>query len=103
MSKVMYPEEESVAGLILNSVNDGINSINNASGNCSYTIPNDFVYLNYCLELGNTISNYGQRLVDLYGKVENTDKAFYSTFDNMDANLATIDTTLIKERDRLIK
>jgi hypothetical protein len=103
MGKLMYPEEETVSSIILNSVNDSISSLNNAQSNCNYTIPGDFVYVNYLVDLGNTVSNFNQRLVDLYGKVENTDKSFYATFDNMDAYLNSVDTTVLKERDRLIK
>lgn len=103
MGKLMYPEEETVASLILNTVNDSINSLNGAQGNCNYTIPGDFVYLNYLVDLGSLIADYGQKMVDLYGKVENTDKAFYAAFDSMDAHLSSVDTTVLKERDRLIK
>ena len=103
MSKVVFPENDGISKLVYDTVNSGVNNINKACENCSYTIPNDFVYLNYLLDLGNTVAGFGQQLVDLYGKIEGTDKSFFDTFANIDSSHLSIDNSLIEERERLIK
>lgn len=103
MSKIVYPETESLSSLVRNSLNDGLQSLNNAQNQCVYTIPGDFAYLSYLRGLGSKISGFRQDVLNIYKSIEGIDQSYRATLDSLDGYRESLDLSIIEERSRLIK
>ena len=103
MSKISYPENESINSLTLNTMNDTLRSLNNANNQFSYKVPSDFQCLNALKEISAKLNNHMNELTNIHNKIVGIDKAFAATMDSLDATKDSLNTDVIDERDRLIK
>jgi len=103
MSKIIYPESDSLTSLVRNSMNDTLQSLNKAQGYCSYLIPKDFQYLKYVSNLGVKIAGLGKELNNCYSALGRVDKDFQNTISTIHEVTEILDVSSIEERGRLIK
>lgn len=103
MSKISYPENETLNNLTVNVMNDTLKSLNSAINYYSYRVPNDFQYINALRDVGVRINNHINALNSIHSKIEGIDRAFTATMDSIDAMKDSLKTDVIDERDRLIK
>lgn len=103
MSKINYPENDTLCSLIRNPINDVSNSLTSAQNYCSFSVPNDFPYMQFLREIGGIINNYRNDLNNIFRSCDNIDKGFRATLDSMGAMNNNLNTDVIDERDRLIK
>lgn len=103
MSKIIYPESDTLTSLVRNSMNDTLQSLNKAQGYCSYLIPKDFQYLNYVSNLGGKIAGFSKELNSCYSALGKVDKDFQNAMSAIHESSELLDTASIEERGRLIK
>lgn len=103
MSKLVYPEKESLVNLVRGPLNDTISSLNTAIGQCSFVVPNDFAYLSYLRTLSTTIAEYRGKVYEIFGDIDKIDVGYRNAFDTMSSYKESLDLNVIDERDRLVK
>ncbi len=103
MSKFVYPENESLVNLVRAPLNDTIQSLNTAIGQCSFVVPNDFAYLSYLKSLGTSIAEYRSKVYEIFGDVDKIDVGYRNTFDTMESYNESLDLSVLDGRDRLVK
>ena len=103
MSKISYPDNETLGNLTVNAMNDTLKSLNSAINSYSYTVPSDFQGLKNLKQVGSRISKHITKLDSIHNTIEGIDKAFRATMDSLDSMNNSLDVGIIDERDRLIK
>ena len=103
MSKIVYPETDTLANLVKNPIMDSQKALTQAISYCTYSIPYGFAYLNYLKTLGNKIAELRAESYSIYGAIEKIDFAYQNAFDTLDLYKDGLDLTIIEERDRLVK
>lgn len=103
VSKIVYPENETLASIVRNPINDTLQDLKTAQNYCVFTVPKDFAYLGYLRELGGKILGIRQDLVNLSRNIDEIDKSYSATFDALDTYRQSLDLSTLEERDRLIK
>lgn len=103
MSKIVYPESDTLTSLVRNSMNDTLQSLNKAQGYCSYIVPKDFQYLKYVSNLSGKIAELGSELNKCYNALGKVDKDFQNALSAIHESSELLDTASIEERGRLIK
>lgn len=103
MSKINYPENETLASLVSKPFNDISQSLTSALNYCAFNVPRDFRYLQYLRDIGGIIDGYRNDLTSIFNACENIDKGFRATLDSIDSMNNNLNTDVIDERERLIK
>ena len=103
MTKIIYPESDTLTSLVRNSMNDTLQSLNKAQSYCSYLIPKDFQYLNYVNNLGGKIAGFSKELNKCYSALGKVDRDYQNTLSLIHESCELLDTSTILERGRLIK
>ena len=103
MTRIIYPENDTITNLVKNPLNDALKALLNAQNNCSFLIPSDFAYVEYVRTLGSKIYGYRRKLVNIYSDISMIDRRYTGTFEEIDSLREKIDVSTIDERERLVK
>lgn len=102
MSKLIYPND-GISSKIKPMVEDSLSHLSSAQEYCAMTVPSNFEYLNYLKGLSGRIGEFRSELSNVYGKAVNTDNLVNAVKENISAANETVDTSVIEQRDRLVK
>ena len=102
MSKIIYPNE-GISSKIKSILNDSLSHLSSAQEKCAMTVPSNFEYINYLRGLSSKIGEFKTGIISVHDKAVNTDTLFTAVAENIEAANETIDTSVIEQRDRLVK
>lgn len=102
MSKVNYPDRDSIAGLTRNSINDAYYRLGNAQGFCSFVLPQGCPNAEYIKGLYNRIGNLRYKTANLLKSIESIDKNYALTKEGINNITAKLSVDVIDDRHRHI-
>lgn len=103
MSKVIYPETEGIYSLVEASMMEPIKALKNASESCSLSIPSNFAYINYLRGLPKTLASFVKDANEVVSLAKEIDNNFMQVINNLNDKCSSLDDSLLKPRERLVK
>lgn len=103
MSKINYPENDSLGNLVSKSIQDTSKNLNVVLNNCSFSVPSDFSHVNSLRDFQSRVSSHANELNKIANMIVGIDRSYAAILDSIDAMKDNLNIDAIEERERLIK
>ena len=102
MTKVKFPES-GLESLISSSISGTVSNLSSARHQCVYTIPSDFKYLNYLMNLGSEIASLEVKAKKIQALSKSIDQTYNNMQEAMSSYCNEIEDKTLEKIQRIVK